>query len=881
MFPDYSNEELVQIMMHKAKSMGLHVSEDVARLVVRKDLEKQRAKPNFGNGGAVSNMLERGKESWMRRLANEEPGSGSKSDGRLVLVENDLMKSRKKPAQDSEFLLELNAMIGLEDVKKSVRALMQLAEHNIAAEESNEPIIDIILHRMFLGNPGTGKTSVAKVYGKLLKEMGLLSNGEVIVVGASTLTGNAVGTTATKVNELLNRAEGKVLVIDEAYVLSKSQYGLEALDVLVERVQGSPEEDFAVILCGYENEMKTMLREGNPGLARRFRFEDAFMFPDYSNEELVQIMMHKAKSMGLHVSEDVARSVVRKDLEKQRAKPNFGNGGAVSNMLERGKESWMRRLANEEPGSGSKLDGMLVLSDEDMLPLAIRSGIKSSLDDLYNVDDVVFHIDNLRKQVLASNKQHKDAKLCLKHYLFTGPPGTGKTTVARVFGELFHELGLLSNRSVVEVKAMDLIAQYVGQTAPIVDAKMTEARGGILFIDEAYGLSPSRSQYAKDAIEALLANVTGKDYEGNLVIILAGYEHDIDDLLSSNTGLYRRFTERISFRAWNAIQSREFLKILCAEDEIEIHDELLELSERYFQDLIEREGWGSAGDVKTIFQKFLFSRNTRCDDDGTVEGPFMMEDIHFAFEQILSQRKIGLSQVKMDDVFKRSTETSLSNHFPQFASLQATNASQDQTSCTNSESHAQSTNTILSEDFDDNCNAGLIEEFVIPQECECIQTQSEHENYAFDPSASYSEPSAGQNDAGEDEDLKVLLEQACAELGYSIIFLVDFLRSGEYPTELLDSLQRKSRSKDKIHLKNKIEPQRLVMLKKVEEALRIITLEEKRLRTIEEERRRMVIQNRLRELGRCPMNFEWIKVDGGYRCAGGSHFVTESLVNYI
>ncbi len=100
-----------------------------------------------------------------------------------------------------------------------------------------------------LGNPGTGKTTVATIYDKLLAEMGFMSNGEVVMVDASKLTGAFVGSTATKTNDLLDAVQGKVLVIDEAYVLADSQYGREALDVLVERVQGGA-EDFAVILCG-------------------------------------------------------------------------------------------------------------------------------------------------------------------------------------------------------------------------------------------------------------------------------------------------------------------------------------------------------------------------------------------------------------------------------------------------------------------------------------------------------------------------------------------------------------------------------------------------------------------------------------------------------
>ena len=168
---------------------------------------------------------------------------------------------------ESPVVQELLAMEGLEDVKSSVRGLMQIVTDNYLSELRGERIIDISLHRLFLGNPGTGKTTIAKLYGRILVELGFLSNGEVILVGASKLIGEAVGTTAGKVNSLLDSVKGKVLVIDEAYVLARpnSLYGREALDTLVERVQGTADEDFAVILCGYKSDMMTMLRDGNPG----------------------------------------------------------------------------------------------------------------------------------------------------------------------------------------------------------------------------------------------------------------------------------------------------------------------------------------------------------------------------------------------------------------------------------------------------------------------------------------------------------------------------------------------------------------------------------------------------------------------------------------
>ena len=160
----------------------------------------------------------------------------------------------------------------------------------------------------------------------------------------------------------------------------------------------------------------------------------------------------------------------------------------------------------------------------------------------------------LQKQVKAALNRGQDPKeKVLRNYSFTGNPGTGKTVVARAFGEVFKGLGLLSDGKVAECKANELIAGYVGQTAPLVKAKMDEARGGVLFIDEAYGLDPGPGgayNFKKEALETLLGNLTDPQYQNKMIVILAGYTKDIANLLASNPGLPSRFTKQIEFHEW-------------------------------------------------------------------------------------------------------------------------------------------------------------------------------------------------------------------------------------------------------------------------------------------------------------------------------------------
>eukprot|EP00597_Dinobryon_sp_UTEXLB2267_P011576 CAMPEP_0170130372 /NCGR_PEP_ID=MMETSP0020_2-20130122/22548_1 /TAXON_ID=98059 /ORGANISM="Dinobryon sp., Strain UTEXLB2267" /LENGTH=2695 /DNA_ID=CAMNT_0010365113 /DNA_START=8 /DNA_END=8092 /DNA_ORIENTATION=- len=345
-FENFTIEELRSIFLNMVEGRAWKLQKpgkgysDIATIVAKR-LHRGSNSKGYANARSVRNYVEQSIGRANERMVKENTKGIRLSDEERVTVKRVDVLGEEFVPENCEILQELNAMLGLNAVKEGVHSLAEMVKQNRKSEEAGEDVIDIVLHRVFLGNPGTGKTSIAKVYGRLLKEMGYLSNGDVIVVGASKLTGDVIGSSAKKTNELLDSAAGKVLVIDEAYVLANSTYGKEALDVLVERIQGGPGEDIAVILCGYEEEMRKMMRDCNPGLNRRFRMEDAFRFEDYSDEELVIIMQQRAHGMGLYVSEEIARSVVKKVIAKQRAKPNFGNVGAVNNLLDRGKERCM------------------------------------------------------------------------------------------------------------------------------------------------------------------------------------------------------------------------------------------------------------------------------------------------------------------------------------------------------------------------------------------------------------------------------------------------------------------------------------------------------------------------------------------------------------
>ena len=660
-FEDFNEKELRKIFVGLVRDMDWQIENyvsdvsladsgsivDVATIAARR-LSRSANRKGFANARSARVMVERALRAASTRQKKEDvdarlSGKVLSPQRSTTLILQDII-GEKVDFYKSNYIQEFLAMTGLEEVKRSVESLLKLVAANYESELRGEGVMEVSLHRLFIGNPGTGKTTTAKLYGKILKEMNYLSNGDVILIGASKLIGEHVGSTSKKVNDIFDSAVGKVLVIDEAYMLHRTVgYGREAIDTIVERVQGGPGEDFAVILCGYEEDIMTMIRESNPGLARRFRTEDAFHFADYNDEQLVKIILEVSKKKELFLSQNLAEAAVHNVLAKQRAKPNFGNVGAINNLLDHAIEKLMNRVDR------SKVDGRWELIDQDLFDIPEPNSAIKALNGLFKTEHILEHIKSISNRVkVQKNKDNfADRKKLLKNYVFTGDPGTGKTSVARAFGEVFHGLDLLSSGHVVECKAMELIGSYVGHTAPLVKSKMDEARGGVLFIDEAYGLHPSRSAFAKDAIETILSNMTDPKYEGNMIIILAGYEDDMNKLLQSNAGLYRRISEKLNFPSWDPKDCLTLLKNLCAKDEVELdtNDPFYPSLDNLIMDLFyelstTREGWGNAGDVKNIYEKMCRNRDDRCDDNGFVEGSYLVDDVKKAFNIMFDQRPL-------------------------------------------------------------------------------------------------------------------------------------------------------------------------------------------------------------------------------------------------
>ncbi|MFD6098116.1 AAA family ATPase [Nocardiopsis flavescens] len=547
-----------------------------------------------------------------------------------------------EPVPVDEALAELEAMIGLDPVKQQVRGLAASIEAARLRADAGFPVERPLRHLVFSGPPGTGKTSVARTLATIFHSFGLLPTARVVEAQRADLVGEYLGATAIKTNELIDGALGGVLFIDEAYSLvnegdgQSDRFGNEAVQTLLKRAEDDREQ-LVVVLAGYDKEMDAFL-SSNPGLASRF--STRITFPSYSADELFRIAESLVGQRGDVLDPEAARTLRRRlDQTVQReAVDELGNGRFARSLVEKAAQARDVRVVTsgvtgDRPAPRPEAEELITLRQADVIAaydeLTARlpgfgeaPGIEEALAEL----DAMIGLEPVKAQVRSLVAQLRVARLReeqgllnhapMRNFVFTGPPGTGKTTVARVLGRVFSALGMLARPDVVEAQRADLVGEHLGATAIKTNRLVDRALGGVLFVDEAYSLiNPGYGggdAFGAEAVQTLLKRA--EDDRSRLAVVLAGYPAEMERFLASNSGLASRFNVRVRFPSYSADELTAIAEALAARTGDAFEDSAVDDLRSIFSHVC-AEGWidelGNGRFARSLFEKACSQRDLR------------------------------------------------------------------------------------------------------------------------------------------------------------------------------------------------------------------------------------------------------------------------------
>ena len=603
---DYTPEELYRILLcfaNEKKYIISNEAEDILKTVITERYE-QRDK-DFANGRTMRQLFDTICKRQAERLQMHDLSKTSDAELMTILAE-DVPYDKPQAVDYRDCLKDLEGLVGLKSVKEEITNLTSYLNLQIQRGEKNTFQGK---HYIFTGNPGTGKTTVARIMSKVFRTLGILSRGHLVEADRSKLVAGFSGQTAIKTNQLVDSAIGGVLFIDEAYTLASSEhdsFGSEAIDTLLKRLEDDRGK-FICIVAGYTRQMHDFI-DSNPGL--KSRFTQTINFEDYTAEELTQIFLNMSIARKFLVSDEMKAAVKRMfDQIYLRRDRNFGNAREARRLFDETIENQSHRLVEEMSKHPLTDEEMFTIVEAD-LPNNKANAVRPLDEVLNDMDEFVGmrSVKNLIRRLAVQSMFMKQrsatgvgkVQQMAMNFVLTGNPGTGKTSVSRLMGELLQSMEILPTKTVIEASRATMVGKYMGETPKLVNKLCDQAMGGVLFIDEAYNLCSNDDQYGQEAVDTLMKRM--EDDRGKFVVIVAGYKDRMEMFLNTNPGLASRFTHRLHIDDYTEDELVSIYKKMAAREDYCLSQEAeFKLMGLVCQMVInKKDSFGNAREMRTL-----------------------------------------------------------------------------------------------------------------------------------------------------------------------------------------------------------------------------------------------------------------------------------------
>lgn len=554
-------------------------------------------------------------------LAMKESQSSSKQEENKT--EQRIEEPKRQHQQKEEIFESISSIVGMKNIKNTLTEWLQIKDARaLLQSKTNIELPNVSKNIIITGNPGVGKTMLAKKLAPVLLEAGFITEDKFIDVKIDEIIGQYIGETTKKTKEKIKEAQNGVFFLDEAYRLAggsfagtKANFGLEAIGTIMSHMN-DPKNNIVFVFAGYEDKMQEFLDE-NPGL--RSLVNEPFRLTDYTLEELTKIGINYLQNKNYDTTqiEEIFSSYIHQNMKQGIL---TGNGTTVIQYADEVSNQHLLRIQNNLETKNYNLISEDVKNafetdqeeQEGLKELFLEA--KQEISELIGMHNLKREVEKLGNFQYIQNQRKKEGLKIEKkshHMVFLGDAGTGKTTMARLIGKMFRGAGVLKNGHFVEATKDMLTA---GSSIPkTVKTIVEKAKGGILFIDEAYTLTNDRS--GKEALDALIPLL--ENYRDDFICVFAGYEKDMQKLFQLNQGLKSRIPNHFHFEDYSADELTQMMLVKISKEEYRLAEgahqtlqEAIALSVK--QNLVDGNGrW-----VRNFFEQISSSQTDRLYQEG-------------------------------------------------------------------------------------------------------------------------------------------------------------------------------------------------------------------------------------------------------------------------